>query len=436
MMSLDDSVEPGSVTSSVGPGNAPLPNTVGTLCMINTNDGRVDSSPRGARIHREQLETEPYSVLAELCEHEPVSWIPAVGGWYVTNRELAIAAMRDAESFTVDDPRFTTAAVLGPSMLSLDGPEHARHRAAFADHFRPATVRTKFEASLRATAEELLDDLEQAGRDGTGLAKGEFRTGLAGPLAVRTIIDFLGLVNVDPTVVLQWYEAIAAAIVALTVGEEISPDSRAAIDELHAEVSRSLRGDAPSLIRQLKTEAVLTSEEIVPAVAVVMFGAIETSEGMTANALWHLMQHPMQWAEVVANPSLISAAVEESLRLEPAAGYVDRYTTHDVELGGVTIPAGDLVSISLLAANRDPAHFERPHEFDLHRANARQHVTFVQGPHGCLGLHLARLETVAALEAVVRRMPDLTIVADESVAPRGLIFRKPPVLTGQWTLSD
>ena len=102
---------------------------------------------------------------------------------------------------------------------------------------------------------------------------------------------------------------------------------------------------------------------------------------------------PGQWTAVTGDPSLAANAVEESLRLEPAAGRVDRYATADVELGGAEVRTGDLVIVSLTAANRDPATFPDPDAFDVSRPNARSHLAFAQGPHACIGLHLARLET-------------------------------------------
>ena len=100
--------------------------------------------PIGATVTLEQLEQDPHPVLARLRATEPVSWLPVLDGWLVTRHDLAVAVMRDADTFTVDDPRFSTAQVVGPSMLSLDGDDHARHRAPFAAPFRPTAVRERF----------------------------------------------------------------------------------------------------------------------------------------------------------------------------------------------------------------------------------------------------------------------------------------------------
>jgi cytochrome P450 len=134
-----------------------------------------------------------------------------------------------------------------------------------------------------------------------------------------------------------------------------------------------------------------------------------------------------------ADPARIANAVEESLRLEPAAGRVDRYATEDVDIGGARIRRGDLVIVSLTAANRDPATFPDPDRFDITRENARQHLAFAQGPHACVGLHLARLETHVALGSALARWPGLR-VDDRATPPTGLVFRKPRALPVAWNV--
>ena len=389
------------------------------------DDSREQQFPIGAAVTVAELEAEPYAVLARLRADEPVSWLPALDGWLVTRRDLSVDAMRDAETFTVDDPRFTTGAVIGESMLSLDGPEHERHRKAFATHFRPTMVRERFEENLHVVARELVGRFAADGR-------AELRTALAGPMAVDTINRFLGLSNVDPALVLEWYVHISDAIVGLTLGNPVPPKGEQAIADIHERVAATLADGSSELLTTLEADQILRPEELPTAVAVVMFGAIETSEGMTANLLWHLLTHPETLERVVADRSLLSAAMEESLRLEPAAGVIDRYATRTVELGGATIGERDKVTVSLLAANRDPEVFPDPDRFDIDRPNLRQHVTFVQGPHGCLGLHLARLETLAAVEAVLERLPGLALDAAASAPPEGLIFRKPPAVVATW----
>jgi cytochrome P450 len=152
-----------------------------------------------------------------------------------------------------------------------------------------------------------------------------------------------------------------------------------------------------------------------------MFGGIETTEGMIANFVLHLLENDAAPTE---------NALEESLRLEPSAAVVDRYATRDVEVAGAAIRAGDFVEVSLAGANRDPAFFPAPDRFDPARANAKQHLAFAQGPHVCVGMHLARLEALVSVQRLFERLPALRLA--RPTAPRGLVFRKPPRLDVAW----
>ena len=154
-----------------------------------------------------------------------------------------------------------------------------------------------------------------------------------------------------------------------------------------------------------------------------MFGGIETTEGMIANLVWHLLTYG---GEPSAN------ALEESLRLEPAAAVIDRYATRDVELAGASIRKGDFVEISIAGANRDPATSRIRIASTPHRENAKHHVAFAHGPHVCVGMHLARLEALTAAERLFARLPGLRLDPEQPTAPRGLVFRKPPRLDVVW----
>ena len=256
----------------------------------------------------------------------------------------------------------------------------------------------------------------------------EVRRDLAGPLAVRVVVAALDLIDVDPATVLGWYDEIVAAVDRVSAGDEVGAAGRQAVESLARHVARTIEQGEGALAQATAT---LTAAEVVSNAAVMMFGGIETSEGMTTTLFWHLLTHPEQMAALLADRSLAAAAVDESLRLEPAAGRVDRYATKDAELAGVGIHEGDLVIVSLSAANRDPTTFPDPDEFDLARSNSRSHLAFAQGPHACVGIHLARLETQAALEAVLDGWPGLTLAAG-TTPPSGLIFRKPRSLYVRW----
>ena len=109
---------------------------------------------------------------------------------------------------------------------------------------------------------------------------------------------------------------------------------------------------------------------------------------------------------------------------------IDRYATADAELAGSPIKRGDLVRVSIAAANRDPATFPDPDRFDVRRDNAQRHLAFAHGPHVCIGMHLARLEAHTAVARVLA-LPGLRLA--QPTRPRGLVFRKPPELRVRWS---
>jgi cytochrome P450 len=395
---------------------------------------REAAFPLGAAATLEELEADPHPLLARLRESEPVTWLASLNAWLVTRRDLALEVMRDPETFTVDDPRFSTARVVGPSMLSLDGAEHGRHRAPFTRGFSHAEVRSRLAGYVEAEAGRLVAALRPLGA-------ADLRLGLAGPLAVAVVAEALGLGRTDPGTILEWYGAIVAAVSAQAgalAGAPQGPEGSASGAEAFRMLDASLRaaigrdGGEPSLLAVAAAGGDgLSADEAVSNAAVLMFGGIETTEGMIGNAILHLLSHPAQLAHVTADPGLVPNAVEESLRLEPAAAVVDRYATRDVRIGAAVIRRGDLVSVSLAGAGRDPAVFDDPGAFDIHRPNARLHLAFAHGPHFCLGAHLARLEAQAAVRAVLS-LPGLRLDPDHPSAPRGLVFRKPPSLYVRW----
>ncbi|MEV7344688.1 cytochrome P450 [Streptomyces sp. NPDC093544] len=382
------------------------------------------SFPLGAATTLAELARDPHPRLALLRAREPVSWLPELDGWLVTRRDLALSVMRDDTTFTVDDPRFSTAQVVGASMLSLDGDQHARHREPFTAPFRPREVRDGFASFIERETDRLITALEPAGAV-------ELRRAFAGPLAVAVVTEALGLVGTTAATVLAWYDSIVRAVSDITAGHEAGTAGAAAYAELRAAVEATVadRG-ASSLLGSAAGQ--LTVPEVASNAAVLMFGGIETTEAMITNALLHLLQRPDQLALVQADFGLLDGAIEESLRLEPGAAVVDRYATCDTVLGPATIRRGDLVTVSLTGANRDPDVFPDPDRFDVRRENARLQLAFAHGPHYCLAAHLARLETRIALQRLLERLPALRLDPDRPTAAIGLVFRKPSTLHVLW----
>ncbi|WP_030604485.1 cytochrome P450 [Streptomyces fulvoviolaceus] len=383
----------------------------------------VEAFPLGAATTLAELAEDPHPRLALLRAHEPVSWLPELDGWLVTRRDLALSVMRDAETFTVDDPRFSTAQVVGPSMLSLDGEQHTRHREPFTAPFRPRAVHDGFASFIEGETDRLVTALESSGA-------AELRRAFAGPLAVAVVTEALGLAGTTADTVLSWYDAIVRSVSDITAGVEAGQAGAAAYAELRAAVEATIAEGGASLL--VSAAVGLALPEVASNAAVLMFGGIETTEAMITNALLHLLRHPDQLALVRADSGLLDGAIEESLRLEPGAAVVDRYASRDTVLGPATIRKGDLVTVSLTGANRDPAVFPDPDRFDVRRENARLQLAFAHGPHYCLAAHLARLETRIALQRLLERLPALRLDPNHPTAPYGLVFRKPPALHVLW----
>ena len=393
--------------------------------MLEKSDFKI-----GKSITLEQLEGNVHAVHHQLRTAEPVSWVPAIDCWLVTDRELCVEVMRDTKTYTVDHPGFSTGQVVGPSMLSLDGQEHMGHRAPFERPFRKSEVERRFRQPVGRFIDELIREMKPSGA-------AELRRAFAGPIAVKTMVEALGMDDTPVKQVLGWYDTIVEAVTRVSAGKPVSAEGKAAFGLLKESLLPVLKRDAESSLLAAAAGLAdrLSDDQIVSNAAVLLFGGIETTEGMIANALYHLFSQPAVLAQVRADFDMIPAVIEESLRMEPAASVIDRYTTADAVLAGVIIPEGDLVRVSLAGANRDPNTFPDPDRFDPGRDNLRSHVTWAQGPHVCLGLHLARLEAQESVKQLLLQLPDLDIQIDADAVPKGLIFRKPQALQATWSMA-
>jgi cytochrome P450 len=159
----------------------------------------------------------------------------------------------------------------------------------------------------------------------------------------------------------------------------------------------------------------------------------ETTYRSSSNLLCGLLNDPDQLDALRTDRSLVRPAIEEGLRWEPPLTSIARTATRDVELCGVAIPEGSVVTVCLGAANRDPARWDDPDCFDVRRL-PKPHLSFATGPHTCLGLHLARMETSVALNALLDRASGLRLDPEaEDVHVTGFTFRAPralPVVLG------
>lgn len=384
--------------------------------------------PVGARITFEDLEAagrEP--VIDELRDREPVSWVPALGGWLVSGWEPARQVLHPRTPTTVEAEQNLVRASLGRMMLTVDGSEHTRMRTALDAPFRAREIEERFGDSLRGLVEELVVGLR-------GQSGAEIGQDFAAPYAVRMAGQALGLSLDDVARIDGFYADFAGAMVYDGDPEPVRRADRARAD-LNAllldELDRCRRRPDGSITSALAQDGRgLSDDEIVAQLRVVMFGAIETIQASVMNTLLLLLQHPSQLDDVRREPGLLDGAVAEAIRLVPPVAFVERWTREPVRVADVDIPAREFVGVSVIGANRDPAVFADPGVFDVRRPNAGRALSFSYGIHACLGLHLARIQSTAAIGGLLAAFPGLELGRFEP--PSGFAFRRPASLEIGW----
>ena len=394
-----------------------------------TND---PTFPLGALVSLESLARDPYPILAELRATEPISWVPNPGMWFVTRYDDCIAILKDTETFTTHSPNSTILGTFGPQMLSLDGPGHRRHRGPCNAVFWPKTVRETLAARIRDRVARLIDAFASHGEV-------ELREEFASRLAVEVVALAIGIPPEDAGMIRGWYERFADALANFSGDADVRQrgldTAELFRDYLRPHLRRVTAAPDQSLLGVLANATAdrLADEEIFSNAMIVLFGGIETTESMMLNAMWAFLTHRTPYEAIAWNPELLRNAIEESLRWDPAVQTCTRHATCDAIVRGVTIRHGETVQCMLGGANRDPEQFPEPDTFDIHRANAADHLTFGHGRHLCIGKHLALLEAGIGLGELVRRLPGLELNQEQSTPPHGHEFRKPTRLHLMWS---
>ena len=375
---------------------------------------RRQAFPAGAAVTLDDLEQAGREhVLDELREREPVTWLPALGGWLITAREPARQILLPKSGATVEAEQNMVRASLGRMMLTVDGEEHERYRQPFEVPFRAREAERAFGAPIREFARELLGRIDRDALAGDGV---ELTESFAAPFAVGVAAQVIGLPLDDVPKIDGFYSAFAAAM-EYTGDPEPLQRAEAARAELTALL---LEGLSRSKVVESSD---LSPEEVAAQLRVVMFGAIETIQASVLTTLMLLLQHPESMAQVRADPSLLAGAVDEAIRWMPPVAFMERWTRESVTLAGVQIGEREFVGVSVIAANRDPSVFADPLRFDIHRANSRHGLSFSSGEHHCLGVHLARMQTVIALEEILSAWSSIELAS--VTPPAGFAFRRP-----------
>ena len=320
--------------------------------------------------------------------------------------------------------------VMGPGLLAMDGREHRQHRSLVASAFRRRAIEDWTMALIEPTVHELIDRF--AGKGHADLVR-EFTF----QFPVRIIAKMLGIPSDD----YGRFARLSIELISITVNVERGFAASAALRDYFSEIVAERRKEPrEDLISKLVTAEVdghqLDDEHVYGFLRLLLPAGAETTYRLLGNLLFGLLTNPPQLDEVRADRALLAPAIEEALRWEAPVQIVSREPVRDVEVADVELPAGTPMTLCLGSANRDETVFDDPDAYDLHRANAREHLAFAEGPHRCLGEHLARAETMAAMNSLLDRLPELVLdPGDADPHVHGLAFRSPTALPVRFSSS-
>lgn len=304
----------------------------------------------------------------------------------------------------------------GDGALTLPdrGEPHQRWRRQVGKYFTAKRM-TALRPGMVRTAEHLVDDMIRRGRPG------DLKAGLGFPLPVYVICDILGVPAGDRDRFSHWSDAF------LNVTRFSGEHTRAAHDDFiaymsaHIEATRARPGDdlLSMLIKESGADGQgLTDQELIATGMGLLVAGHETTANMIGKMVSMLLADRSRWERLLADPSLVRTAVEESLRFDANLGFgMRRHLTEDIEIDGELLPSGTTVVCSMPAANRDERAFADADRMDLTRS-PNPHLTFGAGPHSCLGQALARTELQVALEVLLRRLPTLRLAVPAEELPR------------------
>jgi cytochrome P450 len=333
--------------------------------------------------------------------------------------DAVMEVLRDGDRFSSTGYAVMMGVVMGHTILEMDEPEHHAYRALVQQAFT--------RKAMERWESELIAPIVQARLDvflPTGRA--ELVRQLTFPFPVHVIAGMLGLPHTDLTRFHRW----AVELISVGFDWDRGMAASVALGEYFGAIlaKRRLepRHDVISDLAGAELDGQrLTDDEIFAFLRLLLPAGAETTYRSSSNLLYGLLRHPDQLEAVRADRALLPQAIEEGIRWEPPLTGIMRTAVADTTVCGVAIPAGSVVSVNMGAANRDPTRWERPDEFDIHRA-AKPHAAFASGVHMCLGMHLARMETVVMMNAVLDRLPGLRLDPEAGdVHITGSTFRAP-----------
>ncbi|MFI2371959.1 cytochrome P450 [Streptomyces sp. NPDC018833] len=378
---------------------------------------------------------DPYPALAELRARGRVHWFEPTRQFLVPHHADVSALLRDRRLGRTYLHRFTheefgrtpPPAAHEPfhtlndhGLLDLEAPDHTRIRRLVTKAFTPRTVQT-LEPVVRRLAADLVADFRRAGG-------GDLLAEVAEPLPVAVIAEMLGIPASDRGLLRPWSADICGMYELNPSGETAARAVRASLEfsaylrELIAQ-RRAAPGEdlISALIAAHEEGDRLSEQEMVSTCVLLLNAGHEATVNTTANGWWTLFRHPEQLAELRADHSLLSTAVEELMRYDTPLQLFERWVLDDIEIDGTVIPRGSELALLFGSANRDAERFARPDDLDLARTD-NPHVSFGAGIHYCLGAPLARIELAASFGELLREAPRMRLVAEPEWKP-GFVIR-------------
>ncbi len=385
------------------------------------------SAPAGAPVfdpYDYAFQDDPYPTYRWLREEDPVHHAVADDIWVISRHADVFAALRDDETFSnrmgvsLDASAWNPDAHRVMSFLGLDGAEQSRIRKLVSAAFTPRRVR-----ELTPEVEALTTRyLERTFAANAGRGEADWIADFAGKLPMDVISEMMGVPVADRDEVRRLADLVVHREEGVRDVPQAGMEASFALFEYYGEmVAQRRRAPSDDLTSALVAAEVdgdrLTDGEIMAFLFLMVVAGNETTTKLLGNALFHLSAHPEQQARVLADPGLVPAWIEETLRHDTSSQMLARYVVRDTTIGGVTIPGDSKALVLLGSANRDERVFTDPAVYDIARAKAElaQILSFGTGRHFCLGANLARLEARVVLEELVRRVSAFEVHADRAV---------------------
>ncbi|WP_406141854.1 cytochrome P450 [Streptomyces sp. NBC_01089] len=360
-----------------------------------------------------ELVADPYSVYARLREAGPVHRIAGTDGlpaWLVTRYDDVRQALADPR-LSLDKRHakpggyhgLALPPALDANLLNMDPPDHTRIRRLVSRVFTPRHI-ARLREPIRETADSLLDAIEPHGH-------ADLIASYAAPLPIAVICDLLGVAPHDRRDFRSWTDALIAPDPAQpSRAKEAIRSMLAFFTQLIADKRAAPADDLLSALTAVRDDGDrLSEDELMSLAFVILFAGYENTVHLIGNSALALLTHPGQLSALRADPGRLGGAVEELARYDgPVPVAIRRFPTEDITIGGVGVPAGETVLLSLAAAHRDPRRFAEPDLLDIGR-DATAHLALGHGIHYCLGAPLARMETEVALAALLDRFPALAL---------------------------